>query len=337
MSQPATDATGVGRFLAELWDEPVEVRDVRAASAGARRRNVLFTAGSPSRQLRLVATIMPTLDLQIIPIGIEAATIQLAERAGVPVAPVLGWSEDDQYVDGPFFVSMAVDGETVPRRVLRLVDQQPGLGPELARQCGAALATLHAIDTSRCPVGITAVAPGASPVVDALAGLRAQMDTLLLQPSAAFELGLRWLSEHQPRDDRVCLVHNDFRNGNIVVGPEGLRAALDWEASRLGAPMADLAWMCVRMWRFGNDDRPVGGFGATADLRAGYEAAGGTWDAGSFHWWKVLSSLRWGLGLANQARQHLGHEFRSIVMAASGRRIAELEYDVLCLVGTAPR
>ena len=59
------------------------------------------------------------------------------------------------------------------------------------------------------------------------------------------------------------------------------------------------------------------------------------WDDGTYHWWKVLGTLRWGLGLANQARQPLDGEFPSSVMAASGRRVAEMEYDVLMLLDGA--
>ncbi len=41
---------------------------------------------------------------------------------------------------------------------------------------------------------------------------------------------------------------------------------LDWELSHLGDPVEDLAWCCVRSWRFGNDDLPVGGFGTVDAL-----------------------------------------------------------------------
>ena len=67
-------------------------------------------------------------------------------------------------------------------------------------------------------------------------------------------------------------------------------------------------------------------------LDMGYEAAGGQWRQESFHWWKVLCTLRWGLGLAGQAAAHLNGSVPSIVMAASGRRVAELEYDTLMLI-----
>jgi len=45
--------------------------------------------------------------------------------------------------------------------------------------------------------------------------------------------------------------------------------------------------------------------------------------------------LKWGLGLAAQAAGHLDGTFRSIVMAASGRRVPEMEWDLLML--TDPR
>ncbi len=96
--------------------------------------------------------------------------------------------------------------------------------------------------------------------------------------------------------------------------------------------MEDLAWPSIRAWRFRNDDREVGGFASRADLRAGYEEAGGIWDDESFFWWQVFSTLRWGLGLAGQGKAHLDGSFRSIVMAGSGRRVSELEYDVLTLL-----
>lgn len=333
---------GLAHFLRERTGGPMEVTDLVSASAGARRRNVLFTASGAGIDgpRRLVATIIPTADLQILDIEVEAANLRFAASVGVPVPEVVGVSDDESYVGGPFFVSTAVEGETVPRRVLRLVDAHDGLASHLGFQCGAALARLHLGDPAGAHRDLGRPAPGRGPVAEALASARQQLDDLL-QPSAPFELAYRWLCDTSPDDDRSCVVHGDFRNGNLIVGPDGLRAVLDWEACHIGSPMADPAWMCVRMWRFGNDRLPVGGFATVDDLRAGYEDAGGRWDADAFGWWTVFGSLRWGLGLANQARQHLDGEFRSIVMAASGRRIAELEYDVLRLLdgafrGTSP-
>ena len=57
-------------------------------------------------------------------------------------------------------------------------------------------------------------------------------------------------------------MHGDFRHGNLIIGPDGVRAVLDWELAHLGDPMEDLGWICVNSWRFGEIDKPVGGFGS---------------------------------------------------------------------------
>jgi hypothetical protein len=69
-------------------------------------------------------------------------------------------------------------------------------------------------------------------------------------------------------------------------------------------------------------------------LRDAYTAAGGAWDDDRFLWWRVLTTLRWGLGLAGQAGAHLNGTFTDVVMAASGRRVSEIAYDVLTLVAS---
>ena len=53
----------------------------------------------------------------------------------------------------------------------------------------------------------------------------------------------RWLKEHLPRNPKMALVHNDFRNGNIMISPEGVVAVLDWELAHIGDPMRDLGWI----------------------------------------------------------------------------------------------
>ena len=94
-------------------------------------------------------------------------------------------------------------------------------------------------------------------------------------PRPVFELALRWLADHDPGPSKeVTLVHGDFRHGNLIIGPDGVRAVLDWELAHLGDPMEDLGWICVNSWRFGEIDKPVGGFGSREELFAGYEEGG---------------------------------------------------------------
>lgn len=334
MSHPLQ--AGLDRWLAEHFDRPVHAERIEQVSAGARRVNALFDAVDAAGALvgRLALTAFPTVDIQIQPITVEAAVRQLAHEGGVPTPSILGVSEDHSYVGGPFFVSERIDGETIPRRVLRLVEERK-LGTTIAQQLGTALATLHAIPAERAPDGLRG--RGEPPIESAL---RLTEDALrtLLQPSPVFSFGMRWLETHRPSEpSRVTIVHTDVRNGNVIIGDDGLRAILDWEGTRIGDPAEDVMWPMVRMWRFRNDHLPVGGFSAIEPYRTAYEQAGGVWDEDRIRWWLALGTLRWGLGLANQAHQHLDGSYRTIVMAASGRRVAELEYDTLMCLRDARR
>ena len=82
--------------------------------------------------------------------------------------------------------------------------------------------------------------------------------------------------------------------------------------------------------------RTVGGLGPVATLRDAYVGAGGVWDDERFAWWRRPGHRALGLGLAGQAPAHLDGSFPSIVMAASGRRVPELEYDTLLLLRPTP-
>ncbi len=322
--------SALAAWLSEQQGRTVEVDGLTVASTGARRVNALFEARADGTADRLALTMIPTAAIQLLDIRDEAGVRQLAESAGVPVPHVHHVCADDAVLGGPFFISTAVDGETVPRRVLRLAHEHD-LGERIVDQLGDAMARLHSID----PAGAPATIPrpeGAGPIETGLAIIDGQLE-LLTEPSPVFAYAARWLERNAPPEpDDLAIVHSDIRNGNIIVGDDGLRAILDWEGTRVGDPMEDLAWPCQRMWRFREDARTVGGFAGVDVLCGAYERAGGSWDQRRFEWWRVHGTVKWGLGLAGQARAHLDGSFRSIVTAASGRRVPELEYDTLLLL-----
>ncbi len=316
-------------WLSAQTGHAVEVDGLVVASTGARRVNALFEARSEGTSQRLALTMIPTASIQLLDIRDEADVRLLAESAGVPV-PHVHHICTDGVLGGPFFISTAIDGETVPRRVLRMAHEH-GLGERIVDQLGEAMARLHSIDPAAAPTTIPRP-EGSGPIETGLSIIDTQLD-LMSAPSPVFAYAARWLERTAPPEpDGLAIVHCDIRNGNIIVGDDGLRAILDWETTRVGDPMEDLAWPCQRMWRFREDARTVGGFAGVDVLRGAYERAGGTWDQPRFAWWRVHGTVKWGLGLASQAQAHLDGSFRSIVTAASGRRVAELEYDTLLLL-----
>ena len=104
-------------------------------------------------------------------------------------------------------------------------------------------------------------------------------------------------STSRRRRPSPTLVHGDFRNGNFIVGPDGIRAVLDWELAHLGDPIEDLGWLCVKSWRFGVADQLVGGFGDArrAARRVRATRAARPVDEDTLRFWVVLGTLKWGV------------------------------------------
>ena len=170
-----------------------------------------------------------------------------------------------------------------------------------------------------------------APAPDPLGELRGLLGTFG-PVSPTFELALQALEAELPPPRGPVLVHGDLRLGNLIVGPDGLRAVIDWELVHTGSPAEDLGWLCVKAWRFGSG-LPAAGLGTREELLAAYRAAGGA-DIGldELRWWEILGTLRWGLMCVSQAQAHLSGAHRSVELAAIGRRVCEQEWDLLLLL-----
>ena len=129
------------------------------------------------------------------------------------------------------------------------------------------------------------------------------------------------------------LAHGDFRVGNLMVGPAGLVGVFDWEFAHVGDPASDLAWPCVRSWRFGSDRLRLGGGGSEEGFFAAYErAGGGPVDREAVRWWEAAGNLRWAVGCIAQANRYLSGQAASVELASLGRRTCEMEMELLDLI-----
>jgi aminoglycoside phosphotransferase (APT) family kinase protein len=247
------------------------------------------------------------------------------------------WSFDIVHPDGTIgailrlgtgFIMQRVEGETIPRKILR-DEKFARARPMLARQLGETLAAIHGLALSQLPELRRMTA--AKEIAELERDYR-RFDW----PRPVFELALRWLRDHDPGSPKdVTLVHGDFRHGNLIIGPDGLRAVLDWELAHIGDPMEDLGWICVNSWRFGEIDKPVGGLGSREELFAGYRKAGRRVDPARVMFWEVMGTLRWGVMCCGMMQRFRSGPEHSVERAMIGRRASETEIDLLRLL--APR
>jgi aminoglycoside phosphotransferase (APT) family kinase protein len=295
-----------------------EACDVMHLSGGANRQTWSFVAVWPDGRSRpLVVQVRGNRNRDV---NVETAVMRAAAAAGVPVPAVLAASADGLETGAPYSVLERVDGETIGARIVR-DERYSDARRVLAAQLGAALARLHSLEPTTIPgLGYE----------DPLSWCRSRLDQFT-DAHPVLEWCARQLEKDRPASRPPVVVHGDFRVGNLIVGPEGLRAVLDWEGVHVGDPVEDIGWLCVRSWRFGGPGR-VGGVAELDALLAAYRASSGAIvDVDEVAWWEAVGTLKWAVGCVINANEYLSGE-RPPESAAIGRRVCECEHDLLAIL-----
>jgi len=327
-------AAKLAAALADPGRPTAEVADLQRLTGGANMETWAFdlVAGGEGEPLILrrlpggidPGAVSPVAGAGELAVADEAALVSLAGQSGVPVPRVrrvLGAGDGL----GSGYVMSRERGEALPFRLLG--DERYRAARErLAFQCGEALGRIHRVPLGSLPAGL----PDHSGAV-----LFERAQALLDghgNVSPVLQLGLNWLRAHARPAARRALVHGDFRNGNLLVDEAGLVAVLDWELAHVGDPVQDLGYLTANVWRFGAPG-PVGGFGAYADLLAGYAAVTGETPAmADIHYWQVHAALSWGIVCLIMLEMYRSGRDASLERAAVGRRLSEAEIDLLLLL-----
>jgi aminoglycoside phosphotransferase (APT) family kinase protein len=252
----------------------------------------------------------------------EFAVLQVAYDAGVRVPRPYGYLPD--LAGREAFVMERLEGETIGRRVV----QRPELATARAAlplQLAEELAKIHLISPEQAPF---LYETRIDEMVDELDEVG--------EPHPAIELGLWWLREHRPPARPSVLVHGDYRIGNVVVDESGLVGVLDWEFAHLDEPVRDLGFGLVRAWRFGIDDKRLGGIGDVEPFLERYnELTGLDVRPEELDYWELAGNVAWAIGCLTQAQRHLTGRDRSVELAILGRLGAEVEYEICHLLERA--
>ncbi|MGH3958367.1 phosphotransferase family protein [Mycobacterium sp.] len=327
-----TDVQELSAALARVVDAALgteaAIENLRALTGGASRSTWAFDAVTAEARRPLILRIGPPDDMHA-DMELEARVQAAAAAAGAPVPRILVADNSAAALGNPFLICEEVKGETIVRRIDRMLDKTGGAAgrERLLGQCAQALAAIHRADAHDAQLAAE----------DQLGEWRGRLDAMG-DTTATFEWAFRWLDAHRPAPSQPHLVHGDYRMGNLIIDGAELAAVLDWELVHIGEVYEDLAWFCIRAWRFGAPaSRAAGGLGSVENFLRAYEQAGGTTVGRvAFHWWLVLATLRWGVICRYQAERHLSGQNRSVELATIGRRVCETEWDLLTLLDEVP-
>ncbi|SMY11869.1 phosphotransferase [Brevibacterium jeotgali] len=311
-------------LLTRAFGASAAVTALAPVSKGASKRIEIIEASVAGAPQRAVLRAEPTDDADPTGMEREAAAFRAAGSAGVPVPEVLLADTGDGPIAAPHLITSFVEGESLPRRILRTFDREHGHdGEAFAQRLGEIAARVHRAEV---PDGLFDVK------TDELEDWRAAFSEYGVD-SPAFELAFSQLADSPQPDSAPTFVHGDLRMGNLMVRDGRVAAVLDWELAHIGDPVSDLGWLCAVQWRFGGPGEAAG-VGSRDALLRGYREAGGRPVAeAAVRWWEILSIVKWGVMCLRQAARADAEPERALELALIGRRFAECEADVLDALG----
>lgn len=180
----------------------------------------------------------------------EFRVLSALRTSVVPVASVHGLCEDLSVIGTAFYVMDFVEG--------RIFFDQTLLGLSKADRAAVynsmneTIARLHAIDPET--VGLGDFGRPGNFMERQVARWTKQYMAAETDPIAEMRQLIDWLPRHTPAQERVSVVHGDFRLDNLIIHPHEpkVAAVLDWELSTLGDPLADFAYHAMA-WRISPD------------------------------------------------------------------------------------
>ena len=262
-----------------------------------------------------------------ISLATEARLFELAGAAGIPGPQIYYLLTPEDSLGEGYFMEW-LEGETLGHKIIRS-DALADARTTLAENCGRILGKIHQLDWQSSGLeGELKYYSTEQLIEDTWQGYLS-----LDIPAPMIDFCWRWLKDNIPATERQCLVHGDFRNGNLMVQAHGINAVLDWELAHIGDPVRDLGWLCVNSWRFGNRDKAVGGFGDREQLLNGYRLETGIEiDSEHLHFWEVFGSFWWSITTLMMANSWRCGDTPSLERPVIGRRSSEAQMDCVNLL-----
>ena len=267
---------------------------------------------------------------------IEFRVMEAVGSQGVPV-PRMYWLEPDTaWLERPFFVMERVDGCEVSAQKLLYEPRFVAVNDRIAHSFVDVLARIHALDWR--PLGLECLSPPGDVAACGTTEIErweAVVDRDALEPQPVLRAAFRWLRRNLPPPaQKIVLVHADYRTGNFLFDESGeIKAFLDWEMAHLGDPLEDIAWACIRPWRWAGDER-IGGLMSREEFYRMYEEASGlAVHPEGVRFWEVLGNVKLAAIFLTGARSFCDGRTRSVMMALVGRNINRLELEIMDLMG----
>ncbi|MFT4125529.1 MAG: phosphotransferase family protein [Gordonia sp. (in: high G+C Gram-positive bacteria)] len=288
---PETDPSALLRWLRDNGVEPAG--DVTARRVGLGQSNLTFTlTDNAGHSWVLRRPPLGPLLASAHDVVREARILAALAATDVPVPGIVGVCTDPSVAPVPLVVMDFVAGAVLDR--MPVAEALPAdVRGRVADSMIDVLARIHDVDIDA--VGLADLASHKPYAARQLKRWSAQWEKSKTRDIAELDELTRRLSAGIPEQTETRLVHGDFHIRNVMVDAESgaVRAALDWELSTLGDPLADIG-STLAYWPAAGElplsSAPVEllpGFPSRAELAARYLERTGR-DPQALRYWHAL-------------------------------------------------
>jgi aminoglycoside phosphotransferase (APT) family kinase protein len=315
------ELTRLGHHLVKVTGaKSLHMTHIKRYHGGASRETYGIDAEIDGQQRGLIVRRDPVDSLIETERSVEYAAYRSFEDSVVPVPRMICLEDDVSIIGAPFFVMERIDGGE-PGSPFDPNSYEPHR-TEIGRQFFDLLGHIHACAAEASPLAevIGLPSPGSCWQI-ALDHWANEIEKDAQEPQPIGLAAIRWLRRNgpPPPPKRLCIVHGDYRTGNVLHDGAGkIIAVLDWEMAHIGDPHEDLAWALDPIWNAG-DPAFAGGLIPRDEALALWSAASGiAFDADAFRWWEMFATVK-GLGIWISAARALADGANSDpILAFSG-------------------
>ncbi|MBL8741766.1 MAG: phosphotransferase family protein, partial [Myxococcales bacterium] len=198
--------------------------------------NRVKTAHDMGREHRLLSALHPSFD-----------------KAPRPVF----FSEDESILGAPFYLMERIPGVILRRKPPAGLTLDEATLATLADRFIDTLVELHELPYEKVGLGDFGKPNGY--VERQVSGWTKRYLDAKTDEIPEIERVAEWLAKHKPASSGASLIHNDFKDDNLVLDPADLTrviGVLDWEMATIGDPMMDLA-TALAYWIQADDPAPL--------------------------------------------------------------------------------
>lgn len=182
--------------------------------------------------------------------------IQLMLKKHYAVVPnMVGYCEDTSLIGTDFYVMERVEGIIPRKNMPRDLELSEAQVRTLCTNMLDQLIALHKVNYIEA--GLDAIGKGEGYIDRQVSGWNQRYSKAKTWNVPSGKKIMRWLENNKPKQEMLCVTHNDFRFDNLVLNPDDpteILAVLDWELATIGDPLVEIGNL-LAYWVQADDDK----------------------------------------------------------------------------------